>query len=123
MRARVCVGLLLVVSSVATAENPPAVSVRDVPNTNGAWQEARGFIDAPPDVVHRWIADYAHWPDYCGDVKTAIVLGREENGGATLVRMRSRIFNAWLTIKVRRMPFGYLFNGRAGSITTEGKVW
>jgi hypothetical protein len=97
--------------------------VRDVPNTGGSWQEARGLVDAPPAAVHAWIRDFGRWPEYFGDVKTAIVLGREEGGGATLVRLRSRIFNTWLTIKIVRAPFGYSYHGRAGSITTDGQVW
>jgi hypothetical protein len=119
MRPSTSVALLLTVA--ATAPGADEISFRDLPNTDTRWQEARGVVDAPPAVVRAWMSDYHRWPALYSDVSTVEVL--REEGPAVDVSFHSRLFNRTLHIRVRSTPEGFVYSGKDGSVTTEGKVW
>ncbi len=47
--ALIASGVLFLITQTARANEP--VRLRDVPNTSGKWQEARGMVEAPLGVV------------------------------------------------------------------------
>ena len=106
---------------VLPAARADSVAVRDVPNTSGAWQEARGIIDAPPSVVRSWLLDYARWPSVFDDVKSVRILSRE--GEATRIRFESKSLSRTMTIRIRPTEAGLVFEGKEGNISFEGKMF
>src|SRR5689334_14660684 len=94
MRRKTIVALCLVLQASLAAA---AAETRDLPGSDGNWQEGRAVVDAPIDVVRGWLVDFEHWPQLFPDVQYAKVLSRPA-GSQAVVRFRSRIVGRELTI-------------------------
>jgi hypothetical protein len=111
-------GVTLLSSLPSAAQS---IFLRDVPNTNGKWQEARGLVEAPRSVVQDWLTDYTSWPYIFSDVEWVHLLKRE--AGVAVIQMRSRAFKRRLELRIRTTPEGIVYEGKDGSIRTEGKIF
>lgn len=120
MRLPVAMILGVMLLAPLTSAGQP-ISLHDVPNTSGKWQEARGLVEAPRTAVHAWLTDYSSWPYIFSDVEWVQVLRRE--GKVTVFQMRSRAFKRRLEIRIHSTPEGLSYEGKDGCIRTEGKIF
>jgi hypothetical protein len=137
-------GVLLVASvlvSTALADGPPGparseslpplpgdatwsratIETRDLPGTDGQWQEGAAVIRAPRSEVLRWLTDYPMWPRRFRDISSAVVLGDDERGRHR-VRFRSRIAGAEITVAEEVSPALLVFDGVAWFAFTQGRI-
>lgn len=100
---------------------PSEVAVRDMPDTDGQWQEARAIIDAPPEAVRRWLGELEYWPARFRDVQAIRVLSR--NGRSTRVAMRSRILGREMVLEVWRTPRGFFYKSHDHHVQALGRTY
>jgi hypothetical protein len=112
----------LLVAGVVHAESGPAIDFRDLPGTDGEWQEATAIIAAPAGQVRRWLVDYPNWPVLFDDVEHAQVLGSEPDGAA-VVRFRSRIAGRTIVLREWQTHFGLVYRGEAPNVRTQGRIY
>ncbi|HEX2571386.1 MAG TPA: hypothetical protein VH877_17640 [Polyangia bacterium] len=120
MRLPVAMVLGVMLLAPLTSVGQP-VTLHDVPNTNGKWQEARGLVEAPRNAVQAWLTDYTSWPYIFSDVEWVQVMKHE--GKVTVFMMRSRAFKRRLEIRIQSTPDGLVYEGKDGCIRTEGKIF
>lgn len=118
MRLHFLIATALLLTGSAYGDN---VYLRELPNSEGTWQEARGLVNAPPERVRAWLTDFRGWPHTFGDVQSMEIL--RQDGNFAVLRFRSRIFERRLVLHVEARPNGIRFFSRDGSVYTEGKVW
>jgi hypothetical protein len=105
------------------AETPPGqIRVGDLPGTDGNWQFAEVTVNAPAEVVQRWLADASRWQGRFPDVEWAQVTGTTRDG-RNIVRFRSRIVGRPLTLRMRERPGLILYDGEGRDVVTHGKVY
>lgn len=115
--AVVCV--LLIRAAAASAE--PSIELRDLPDTGGSWQEGAAVIPASPERIRGWLTDYILWPSRFPDIEWSQVLGDDEKG-RHIVRFRSRIADAVLTVHEAVSPNLLVFEGTAPFANTQGRI-
>lgn len=123
MRTTLClVGLLVPVLAVADFNMPAPghVEVRDVPGTSGNWQEARTVVDAPPERVRGWFADFEIWPHRFRDIEETRVLSRQ--GDHTRVWVRSHIMKE-LVLDVRVGPQQIVYSAVQDHVDAESRIY
>jgi hypothetical protein len=112
---------VLVFAGAAHAGNGPEIELRDLPGTNGTWQEGAAVIPAPRERVHRWLTDYILWPSRFPDIEWSQVLG-DDDKGRHIVRFRSKIADAVLTVHEAVSPDLLVFEGSATFASTQGRI-
>jgi len=123
MRALVVVGMLLGagLARAATPAPPPGIELRDLPDTDGNWQEGRAIIAAPRAAVHRWLTEYARWAERFTDIRWAEVLPDDERG-RHVIRFSSRIADHVLTVHEAVTDALLVFEGWAPYLHTQGRI-
>jgi hypothetical protein len=106
---------------VAVASAEPPIVLRDLPGTNGEWQEGEAVIPAPRDRVRGWLTDYPNWPKRFPDIGWSMVLGDDEKGWH-VVRFSSRIVDAIITVHEEVLPDRLVFWGTAPYTYTQGRI-
>jgi carbon monoxide dehydrogenase subunit G len=111
---------MLLVSAVARADGPD-IQLTDLPGTNGEWQEGAAIIPAPREKVLEWLTDYAAWPERFPDIAWAQVLP-DDAEGRHVIKFRSRIAEATLTVHEAVSPGLLVFEGSATFAYTQGRI-
>src|SRR6185312_5411849 len=124
MRA-VAAGLVMALGLGPAAWAGPAgrqgIETRDVPGTDGDWQEGHAVIDAPIDEVRRWHTDFERWPQSFPDVQWAKVLSRSGNDRAVM-KFRSSIIGRDLTLNMHWNARAIVYRGVGKNVDVQGKV-
>jgi hypothetical protein len=123
MRALAIV-MSLSLSYVAFAAPPiggPGIELRDLPDTDGNWQEGRAVIEAPRAMVHRWLTDYPRWAERFADIRWVEVLADDERG-RHVIRFASRIADHTLTVHEAVTDELLVFEGWAPYLHTQGRI-
>jgi hypothetical protein len=100
---------------------PANIQLRDLPGTNGDWQEGEAIIPAPREQVRRWLTDYRNWPKRFPDIGWSMVLP-DDAGGRHVVRFSSRIVDAIITVHEDVHPDLLVFWGTAPYTRTQGRI-
>src|SRR5258706_9188215 len=121
---RLCATAALLAAMVATAAPPPPgeIALRDLPGTNGEWQVGEAVIPAPREDVHRWLVDYAAWPQRFPDIEWSQILG-DDKSGRHVVRFRSRIADATLVVHEAVRPDLLVFWGTMPYVYAQGRIY
>jgi hypothetical protein len=113
--------VLLATLSIAHAQAKLAIELRDLPDTSGTWQEGAAVIPAHRDRIRAWLTDYILWPSRFPDIEWSQVLG-DDPQGRHIVRFRSRIADAVLTVHEAVSPELLVFEGTATMAHTQGRI-
>jgi hypothetical protein len=118
MRAAV-LALLVALPPLARADGE--IDLHDLANTDGEWQEGAAIVRAPRAEVQRWLTEYAAWPGRFPDVEWSEVLP-DDAQGRHVIKFRSRIADAILTVHEAVAPGLLVFEGSAPYIHTQGRI-
>jgi len=99
----------------------PQIELTDLPGTNGEWQEGAAVIPAPREKVLEWLTDYPAWPERFPDIEWAQVLP-DDAEGRHVIKFRSRIAEATLTVHEAVSPALLVFEGSATFAYTQGRI-
>jgi hypothetical protein len=117
--------LIALVASAAWASfdapEPGEVAVRDLPGTQRRWQEARTIVEAPPEVVRRWLTEYEFFTGRFHDVQQVEVL--ERNGNRVRMFLRSRIIGRPMIVDSEQVPEGIFYTAHDGGIGAAGRIF
>jgi hypothetical protein len=117
-----CAAALLVTFAANALANPSDFALRDVPGTDGAWQEGRAIVPAPWQVVQHWLTDYAHWPERFADIEWAKQLP-DDAAGRHVVRFHSRAGGRTFVIHEEVRPHLLTISGTAPHVHTQSRLW
>jgi hypothetical protein len=106
---------------VAAALAAEPMALRDIPGTGGEWQEGEAVIPAPRDQVRAWLTDYRNWAGRFPDIEWAQVLP-DDAGGRHVIRFRSRIADATITVHEAVTPSLLVFEGWMTMVHTQGRI-
>jgi hypothetical protein len=112
----------LLLATLAQAITPSAIDLRDLPGTDGQWQEGSAIIAAPPSLVQDWLTDYAHWVGRFSDIDAARFLG-DDARGRHVVRFHSLLANRTFTVHEAVTPGLLAFDGWAPNVHVQGRIW
>jgi hypothetical protein len=113
--------LFALATLVATAAADPQPALRDLPDTDGEWQEGAAVIAAPRDQVRFWLTDYANWAKRFPDIEWAQVLP-DDATSRHVIRFRSRIAEATITVHEAVSPSLLVFEGWMTMVHTQGRI-
>jgi hypothetical protein len=119
---RVLAILFLAATAHSAGERGADIKLRDLPGTNGEWQEGTALIPAPRAQVHFWLTDYKNWPKRFPDVGFVMTMGQDSNGW-NVVRFSSRIVDAIITVHEQVQPHLLVFWGSAPYTHTQGRIY
>jgi hypothetical protein len=115
----------LLIGSVARADfshpAPGEVAIRDAPNTDGSWQEARAIVYAPVGRVRAWLIDFPAWPSRFRDVASTEVIFQRDD--AARVRLLSRIIGRAITVDISIRGDAITWYGREGPFESAGRIY
>ena len=118
--------ILIAASLVTFAAAAQAISadlaLRDVPGTDGNWQEGRTIVPAPWQKVQHWLTDYPHWAERFPDISWAKQLP-DDAQGRHVVRFHSRAGGRTFVIHEEVRPHLLSFSGWAPHVHTQGRIW
>jgi hypothetical protein len=122
MRCAIAIVLVISIAQLgAHAGNGPDITLRDLPDTNGNWQEGAAVIPASRERIQQWLTDYILWPSRFPDIEWSQVLG-DDDQGRHIVRFRSKIADAVLTVHEAVAPGLLVFEGTATFAHTQGRI-
>ncbi len=113
---------LLLAGAPALAAPLNAVSVGDLPGTNGQWQTGEVTVAAPQAEVWRWFTEVNRWPERFPDDAWARDLGRTPDG-RQLAELRSNALGRTLKLEMREQPGVITYTGTGKGVTTQGKIF
>jgi hypothetical protein len=118
--------VLLVLRGVAVGyeiqiADGPRLVARELPGTNGEWYEVAAEIPASPARIRGWLVDYQGWPANFPDIEWSEVRGQDAQG-RNIIRFRSRIADAVLTVHEAVTPNLLVFEGWATFAYTQGRI-
>ena len=123
MRARwLGLAACVLLSPLATAEELDRVAIKDLPGSDGRWQQGEVVVPAPAARVQQWLSDVRDWPARFPDVQWARELGTTPDG-RRVIRFRSRAIGRPMTIRIRERPGLIAYDGDGKDVTTQGKNW
>jgi hypothetical protein len=109
-------------STYGSSQLNPSIVTRDVPGSDGRWQEGSTVVPAPRAEVLHWLTDYGDWPTRFPDIQYSQVLG-VDSYGRQVVRFRSRIVGRPITLRSAATREGVVFEGAGANVHTQGKIW
>jgi carbon monoxide dehydrogenase subunit G len=121
-RRLACSLFVLVLATGAAAFAPGPVALRDIPGSDGEWQEGSAIVPAPPERVVHWLTAYREWTRLFPDVEWAQVLPRDRRG-RDVVRFRSRYAGRAITMHQAVTPNLLTYDGYGANIHTQGRVY
>ncbi|HEX8953905.1 MAG TPA: SRPBCC family protein [Polyangia bacterium] len=122
MRTLAIVSLSLSLATLAAAQQLNAITVGDLPRTEGQWQVGEVTVAAPSAEVQHWFTDAARWPQRFPDDQWARVLGRAPDG-RLVVEFRSKIIGRTVKLHLRDKPGLITYDGVGKGINTQGKIF
>lgn len=96
--------------------------LRDVPGTDGAWQEGQVVVPAPWEKVQGWLTDYDRWAQRFPDIAWAERRPDDERG-RHVVRFHSRSGGRTFVLHEEVRPHRLVFVAVAPHIQTQGRIW
>jgi hypothetical protein len=103
------------------ADPDPRIALRDLPGTDGEWQEGAALVPAPRERVHAWLVDYANWPKNFPDMLTTEVFP-DDDRGRHVVRFSSKIAGMTFVLFEEVRPTLLVFEGFAPHVHTQGRI-
>jgi hypothetical protein len=98
------------------------IDLRDLPGTDGQWQEGAAVVSAPPSLVQEWLTDYGRWVGRFPDIAAAQQLG-DDARGRRVVRFRSRLAGRTFVVHEAVTPGLLVFEGWAPNVHAQGRIW
>ena len=121
MRSFTILSLSLSFASLAGAQPLNAVSLGDLPGTDGEWQTGQVIVAAPTAEVQHWFTDAPRWEQRFPDDQKVRVLGRAADG-RQVVEFHSKALGRTLTVHLREQPGLITYDGSGKGINTQGKI-
>lgn len=112
---------LLSSALAASAQPLGAVTVGDLPGTNGRWQTGEVTVAAPAAEVQHWFSDASRWAQRFPDDDQVQVRGRAPDG-RQVVQFHSKTLKKTLTVHLREQPGLITYDGSGKDISTQGKI-
>lgn len=111
-----------VILALATAAFAGEIALRDLPGTDGTWQEGEAIVPAPWPTVEGWLTDYAHWVGRFPDIDRAEQLP-DDAAGRHVVRFHSVLAGRTFVVHESVAPHLLVFDGWAPHVHTQGRIW
>lgn len=114
--------LVTLAAAAAAAALTSRIELRDVPESQGEWQEGSAIIPAPRQQVQAWLTDYDRWLGRFPDIEFAKYLG-DDDRGRHIVRFRSKLAGRTFVIHEAVTPGLIVFEGTAPNVYTQGRIF
>jgi hypothetical protein len=115
------VTIVALLAAVAFAQQAVPMDLHDLANTDGNWQEGVAVIPASRAQVLQWLTDYPSWARRFPDIEWAEVLA-DDDRGRHVVRFRSKIADATITVHETVSPSLLVFEGWMSFAHTQGRI-